>query len=168
MSPYLYHALYTPWFALAAGLAIFALVVGVGYVLTHRSRPQPPFRRLPAVEYGRRAKHADLFEGGRSYGERRSGLRRKGASIQARVADAEYHEFGMAWIMDRSTGGVALSMEQPLEPGTILQVRPQGASDLAGWVQVTVRSCQKGEVDSWKLGCQFERTPPWSVLLLFG
>jgi hypothetical protein len=119
------------------------------------------------VEYGRESK-ANTDDGSRSFGERRNGLRRSGSSIRVRVADAEYHEIGMAWVMDRSTGGIGLYMEEPLEPGTVVRVRPEGAGDVAGWIPVTVRSCQKGEADFWKLGCQFERTPPWSVLLLFG
>jgi hypothetical protein len=35
-------------------------------------------------------------------------------------------------------------------------------------VQVEVRNCRKINSDEYELGCRFLRTPPWSVLLLFG
>ena len=38
---------------------------------------------------------------------------------------------------------------------------------LAGFVTVIVRSCRKNG-DHYDAGCEFEKTPPWNVLLLFG
>ncbi len=109
---------------------------------------------------------ADPFQEG-SYGERRFSVRRTGKSVKVAVADVKLEDISAAWVADRSTGGLGLYMDAALEPGTMLYVRPWDGLESVPWVQVTVRSCQK-EDDCWKVGCQFVKTPPWSILLLFG
>jgi hypothetical protein len=83
------------------------------------------------------------------------------------VADEQLEKVEPGWVVDRSTGGLKLCFEGPLAGGTVLNVRLWNAGGVAPWVQVVVRYCYQ-ENDHWKVGCQFVKTPPWSVLLMFG
>jgi hypothetical protein len=124
-----------------------------------------PAPALPASEAALQAK-TDPFEKG-SFGERRVALRRSGSMVKVAVADEKLESLVPGWVVDRSMGGLGVLLERPLESGLVLHVRPWDGGDMAPWVQVTVRSCQPEE-GRWKAGCQFVKTPPWSVMLLFG
>lgn len=103
-----------------------------------------------------------------SAGEKRASVRRKGNPVKILISDAEGqakpHE---GCVIDRSIGGLGMMVEEPVEVGTILSVRAVNAPASVPWVQIEVRNCRKG-AEAWEIGCQFVRTPPWSVLLLFG
>jgi hypothetical protein len=71
-----------------------------------------------------------------------------------------------AWVTDCSLGGLCLSVRQEATPGTILSVRPASAPPGMPWVQVQVKS-QRSLEGNWELGCQFVRTPSYSVVLMF-
>jgi hypothetical protein len=72
-----------------------------------------------------------------------------------------------AVVINRSTGGLGLEIDRPLDVGLMVSVRVINAPVTVPWVQAQVRGCrQVGE--SWEVGCQFVKTPPWSVMLLFG
>ncbi|HEV3261179.1 MAG TPA: PilZ domain-containing protein [Gemmataceae bacterium] len=99
--------------------------------------------------------------------ERRETPRRR-KQIKVLVTDAEgTAEPANAWVIDRSEGGLCLSVAQEAAPGTMLGVRPAGAAPEIPWVAVEVKSCRPVE-NTWELGCQFLRTPSHSVLMLFG
>jgi hypothetical protein len=100
--------------------------------------------------------------------ERRTSIRRKGNAIAVLISDAEVTtEPYSGWVVDRSMGGLGITVPRPVAPGTILSVRTTNAPTTCPWVQVEVRSCREVQRE-FELGCQFVRTPPWSVLLLFG
>ena len=103
----------------------------------------------------------------RDGGERRSWPRRKRA-IQVVLQDAagEGDPFP-AWIMDRSIGGLGLSVDQPLETGTVLRVRRATAPTDVPWVDIQVKSVRTKE-NTWEVGCQFTRSHSVDVLLQFG
>ena len=48
-----------------------------------------------------------------------------------------------------------------------MQVRAANAPETTPWVSVIVRSCRNAG-QHFEVGCEFDRTPPWNVLLLFG
>jgi hypothetical protein len=99
--------------------------------------------------------------------ERRSWPRRKRA-IQVVLQDigGEGDPFP-AWIMDRSMGGLGLSVDQPIEEGTILRVRRALAPAEIPWVEVQVVSARIKE-NTWELGCQFTRSLSLDMLMQFG
>ena len=71
------------------------------------------------------------------------------------------------WIVDRSVGGIRLSVQRPVDPDTLMSIRACDAPDTIPWTQVRVIRCRShGHYFEW--GCQFPRTPPWNVMLLFG
>jgi hypothetical protein len=80
-------------------------------------------------------------------------------------ADVKTPPFG-AWVADCSLGGLCLTVHEEAQIGDIFSVRPASAPAEVPWVQVKVKSKRPIE-KSWELGCQFVRTPSYSVVLMF-
>lgn len=103
-----------------------------------------------------------------SYADRRGAVRREGTVVRVVLAAPIFRNgAGEGFVLDRSTGGLRITVATPLEPGTNMQVRAVNAPESIGFIAVVVRSCRKtGEF--YEIGCEFDKTPPWNVLLLFG
>ena len=103
-----------------------------------------------------------------SYADRRGAVRREGQPVRVLLASTTFRNgTGDGDVIDRSTGGLKLAIQSAVPPGTTAQVRALDAPDTIGFVTVIVRSCRKND-DYYELGCEFDKTPPWNVLLLFG
>ncbi len=99
--------------------------------------------------------------------DRRSDTRRKGNPVEVDLSDPSGRINPLSgWVHDRSRGGVALTVQVEIPPGTILNARPRVNHNTYS-VQLEVRSCRATR-DGYLLGCQFLQAPPWNVLLLFG
>jgi hypothetical protein len=104
---------------------------------------------------------------GKEDSDRRSWPRRKRA-IQVVLQDAAGNRDPFpAWVMDRSLGGLGLSVDEPIEEGTYLRVRRAAAPTDVPWVDIQVKSVRIKET-TWELGCQFTRSLTWDVLMQFG
>ncbi|MFN4260724.1 MAG: PilZ domain-containing protein [Gemmataceae bacterium] len=100
--------------------------------------------------------------------ERRLNPRRKGNLVQVVVTDAAGSlEPFPGWVVDRSTGGIGLLVDEAVTPGTVLSLRPIQWEGDTGWVQVEVKSCRQ-QRNSWNLGCQFLQKLTWDELHWFG
>ena len=86
--------------------------------------------------------------------------------MQVSNATANVEPF-QGWVIDRSSGGLCLLVDQQVKPGLVLSVRPTKCHPSFPWVQIRVRSC-RAERNSWNLGCQFEQKMTWTELQLFG
>jgi hypothetical protein len=103
-----------------------------------------------------------------SYADRRGAVRREGQPVRVVLASPTFRNGACdGYVIDRSTGGLKIASPAAVAPGSTLQVRAVDAPDTVGFVVVIVRSCRKSD-DHYELGCEFEKTPPWNVLLLFG
>jgi hypothetical protein len=103
-----------------------------------------------------------------SYADRRGAVRREGPPVRVHIASPTFRRgITDGYVLDRSTGGLRIAIETAVAPGTLLQVRAANAPDTVGFVTLIVRSCRKSH-EFYELGCEFEQTPPWNVLLLFG
>jgi len=103
-----------------------------------------------------------------SYADRRTAIRREGPPVRVLLASPTFRNgVGEGYVLDRSTGGLRIAIADAVAPGSVLQVRAVNAPDNVGFVTILVRSCRPSN-DFYELGCEFEATPPWSVLLLFG
>lgn len=100
-------------------------------------------------------------------GERRTSPRRKKMLRVLLIDPQENTEPFPGWVVDRSLGGLCLSVDHSIDVGAILQVRPSNAPDGTPWVEVRVQSLRPKET-TFELGCAFIRTPSWNTLLLFG
>jgi hypothetical protein len=100
--------------------------------------------------------------------DKRAWMRREGSPLEVQVADAVLTQAPIQGrVLNRSRGGLLVSLSQPTAVGTILSVRPPHAPDEQMWIHVEVKHC-KQQQDRWYLGCKFTQELPWSVLLLFG
>jgi hypothetical protein len=100
--------------------------------------------------------------------EKRYALRRTGRPIKILIAQGDEKEQQYeGWVVDRSVGGLCLSVAAPVAENTILSVRALNAPEQIPWVKLEVKRCQATR-DNYELGCQFVNTPTWNVLLLFG
>ncbi|MBM3983570.1 MAG: PilZ domain-containing protein [Planctomycetes bacterium] len=103
-----------------------------------------------------------------SYADLRGAVRRDGQPVRVTlVATTFRNETADGYVIDRSTGGLKVAAQVAVAPGTTMQIRAVDAPDTIGFVTLIVRSCRKTE-SHYELGCEFEKTPPWNVLLLFG
>ena len=103
-----------------------------------------------------------------SLSDRRTSLRREGAPVKILVTSPAFEDGTNAgYVLDRSTGGLKLALQAGMAPGSSMQIRASHAPETTPWVTVIVRNCtDTGE--HYEMGCEFEKTPPWNVLLLFG
>jgi hypothetical protein len=103
-----------------------------------------------------------------SYADRRGAVRREGGPVRVVLSSTTFRNgVNDGFVVDRSTGGLRILMQAAIAPGSTLQVKAVNAPDTVGFVTVIVRSCRKNG-DHFEVGCEFEKTPPWNVLLLFG
>jgi len=116
-------------------------------------------------------RRAALPSGPLTYGsasERRAGFRRRGGRVKVHLADAgAAKDLGSGWVIDRSSGGLCLTVSRRLEAGAVLCVRPAHAPGHTPWVQVEVKSCRERS-GVWEVGCRFVRRPSLNVMLHFG
>lgn len=149
------------WAVPAIGLVAAGLTFAVGVVVAGRRRVPPPRPKVAAP-----AEPDPFVEGSKS--ERRLAVRRQGSLVAVLVADADGKGTpAEGLVADRSVGGLCLQLPAAVAPGTLLSVRPRSAPPIVPWTQVEVRSCRQ-EGAAWEAGCQFVRTPPWSILIQFG
>lgn len=149
----------------AVGILAAVVVFLLGQLIFGRAPKKPSMERYATLL--RPVQVDDPFQRG-SAGEKRASVRRKGNPVVVLVSDAEGQAKPYeACVMDRSIGGLGVVVDNPVDVGTILSIRTASAPASVPWVQIEVRNCRKTN-ESWELGCQFVRTPPWSVLLLFG
>jgi hypothetical protein len=147
--------------ALAAGLATFALLLLLSRLLARRrerlGRSAKPAGSVPSPTLA-------LPGVG---DERRSAPRQCSSPIRVLLSDADFQsEPFEGWVVDCSIDGLGVSAVQPVAAGSLLGVRPPYPAD-APWAVVEVRHCQPHE-RRWLLGCRFQNTPPWELLVLFG
>jgi hypothetical protein len=99
--------------------------------------------------------------------DRRASPRREGQEIEVWVTDTSEAIPCLGYVRNRSIGGLCLSVPQPFLEGTLIRVKPRHSSDASLWIPMIVRKCRANR-GSWELGCQFQQTPSYNVLLLFG
>ncbi len=148
------------WLPLLMGMGAGVLALAAGRLIFRKAPPPPPPAPVPKEDY-------DPFTQG-SPSEQRKGYRRGGNPTQVFFAlPGQKVNPQRGWVLDRSSGGLCLLVDQEIHQGTLMAVLPVNAPALTPWVDIDVRSCKKGP-DGFTLGCQFIKTPTWSILLLFG
>ena len=107
--------------------------------------------------------------------ERRSSCRRWGTPTKVSVTSPESSESSASsgtrlhgMVINRSSGGFAIFVDQEVEPATILMVRPLEAPSYVPSVEIEVRHCRKVRRKKFLIGCQSSTEIPWNVLAWFG
>ena len=99
--------------------------------------------------------------------QRRGSNRRMSSPMPIHVAGDDVDEPEEATIINRSQGGLCLSLSQAVDVGTRLQVRAPVPVDVIPWIPVEVKYCRPFG-NRWKVGCEYVEEPPEDVLLMFG
>ena len=141
------------WIAPLAGLVTMGLALLVVRALASRrtrspsSVPEPP---LPPDQQ-----------------ERRQTPRRGGRPVKVLLSNQKAESSPtVAWVQNRSTGGLCLAVAQQFEVCDILSVRAARAKKHIPWVQIEVKYCYLRD-DSWLIGCRYLSDVPWNILLTF-
>ena len=154
---------------IAVGGVVAILVLTFLCVSAARRRELDPAKLAAAGANGVTGEKALNWEpAGQSYADRRGAVRREGQPVRVVLAATTFRN-GVCdgYVIDRSTGGLKVVAQAAVAPGTTVQIRAVDAPDTIGFVTLLVRSCRPSD-DHYELGCEFEKTPPWNVLLLFG
>lgn len=152
------------WVALAigAGIAGATLFLGLRVFAPRRpeSEPEQPVPLPPQL--------VTELQPPTAGDDKRQAERRLGGNVALKVADAEGKpKKYQGWVVDRSEGGLAISVQESLAAGTILRVRPVMTGELVPWIPVEVRNCRvRG--GCWEVGCRFVEPPNANVLVFFG
>jgi hypothetical protein len=99
-------------------------------------------------------------------GECRKHRRRCDRPVQLQLFGPGDRQPRPAYVLDRSQGGLRLSVETPFPINAILRVRPTNAPDNARWLRAKVRWCSTEE-GRHEIGCQFTDHSPFHVMLMF-
>jgi PilZ domain len=152
------------WLALGAGLAVLLSFLFLG-------RRGHPRGRGPIVLPTQAAGSADWesLPAARA-DERRRAIRRGGLPTPILIVDPKAGRRAKAleaYVLDRSTGGLRLALEKPVNVGGTLLAKPGNAPDGFEWVKVLIRNCREVG-DYYEVGCQFETELELNRLLMFG
>lgn len=151
------------WLAAGAGMTV---LLGF-FFFTRRSR-----RAAGPVVLPLGSNSSIDWEGGSTarHDERRRAIRRGGLPTPILIVDpkaGKRAKASEAYVLDRSTGGLRLAMERPVQVGSVLLAKPGNAPDDFEWVKVMIRNCREVG-DYYELGCQFDTDLELSRLLMFG
>ena len=153
-----------PWGVTAVALAaptlfwsMWKCVQRIARLRRARDQAHPPPQELPSSSTGPQ----------RVERERRRVPRRTGAVTPIHMRDAISPDDELAYVLDRSTAGLRLSVRRALIIGLPIRLRAPNAPADSPWVDATVRWCGRSK-DKFEVGCEFARTPPWNLLLMFG
>jgi hypothetical protein len=148
------------WISVLVGMGLAYFTLGIGWMVASA------FRRHPVTEAA--PKPAEPLAVRIPSAEKRGFTRRSGNAVPVVFTTAGNDDaLENGWVVDRSAGGLCLSLEKPFDVGTFLRVRPSKAQVTAPWIEIQVKSCRADKAN-WELGCQFVTIPPFNTLLLFG
>ncbi|MFL5243245.1 MAG: PilZ domain-containing protein [Gemmataceae bacterium] len=100
--------------------------------------------------------------------ERRAIPRRMGnpTSVTYTIGEAADDPLS-GWVVDRSPQGIGMLVDDALEVGAVLTVKPNAAPSECPWFKAEVRHCQP-EKGQYRVGCRFQNNPSWQHLRYFG
>jgi hypothetical protein len=143
------------------GLVFLAIVGGVYWFTRPAQQLAPVEEAETVVPITIASKPKDL----------RGASRRQGNTVEVHVARPEQKEDpDVGSVLDRSMGGMRLALFSEVEAGTVLAIRPVHADAMVPWVEIEIRSCKvsKEIPGQFEVGCQYVKSPPYSIQLLFG
>jgi hypothetical protein len=155
--------------AVVGGAVAFVVLVALLVLVNRRRRLDPAkLTGTAAASPLKEERAAHWAPPEQSYADRRGAVRRDGKPVRILLASPTFRGgVDDGYVLDRSTGGLRIVVRDAVAPGTALQARAANAPDTVASVTLLVRSCRRNG-DYFEVGCEFEKTPPWNVLLLFG
>ncbi len=99
--------------------------------------------------------------------KRRQTPRGRGAPTRILILDKNRPDEPFSgYVLNRSIGGLCVSLIQPLEEGAIIRIRP--AKELLDdtWYDVVVKYCRATDT-GWEMGCEFQSRASSNTMLKF-
>jgi hypothetical protein len=96
--------------------------------------------------------------------ERRATKRYWGNPIEVRIMSQLRPDPRRGAVVNRSTGGLAILVDDAYEPGALLKVRAILAPKDVAWIEIEVKNCHPAG-RNWVIGCQYPETPPWKAVV---
>ena len=153
---------------IVVGGGVAVLILLYMFLATRRSRGSIGDTVSTSPNAATEAKALNWSPPVQSYADRRESVRRDGQPIRVVLYSTAFRNgVDDGFVVDRSTGGLKIITRTAIATSGTVQVRAVNAPDTVGFVTAIVRSCRP-EGDHFVVGCEFEKTPPWNVLLLFG
>lgn len=154
-----------PHWELWLPIVIGILAGGLSIVAFRTITRGPSVKSAPRPS--RKDHELDPFDQG-SLSEKRRSFRRSGNPVQIFIAPDQSNEPAWrGWVLDRSMGGMCITVADEFKQGTILRLMPANVPAMTPWTDVEVIYCRAVK-DGYELGCKFVKQPPWGILLLFG
>lgn len=151
------------WLPLVIGVGVGVLAIGVGRLVLGKG--QSGYEPQPMTIQS--AQTYDPYLQG-SPSEQREHFRRNGNPTEVYFAfPGQKAKPLRGFVVDRSLGGVCMLCAEEVKEGTILAMLPVSAPEMTPWIDVKVCSCRLA-TDAYEVGCQWVKTPAWSILLMFG
>jgi PilZ domain len=142
------------------------VAAGTAFVLSRFVFARPAATPVPTPTEKPTAEYDPFVQG--SATEQRGAFRRGGNRVKILVNNPQKKGDALeAWVLDRSVGGLCLAVKEAVAEGSVLEIRAANAPPATPWVEVQIKTCRQTKED-WEVGCQFVKTPPWAVMLLFG
>ena len=99
--------------------------------------------------------------------ERRTSVRNWGNPVEVRILAPTRVYPVRGVVINRSTGGLAILVDNAYEVGALLRVRAVQAPENVTWIGVEVKNCREvGK--NWVIGCKYPETPPWNAVVWLG
>jgi hypothetical protein len=150
------------WLPLLIGMGVGVCALTAGkFALGRRRAAAVPRQQASQPDY-------DPFTTG-SYNDQRKAYRRQGnlTAVNLAIGGNKVNPVP-GLVLDRSVGGIGLLVDREFAPGTRLDVLARNAPTTTPWVEIEVRMCRPVDNGEFEIGCQFLKTPPWAILLMFG
>lgn len=96
-----------------------------------------------------------------------AGEKLDGKPVSVMISDATISEEPLSgWVLERPPGGLKILVDDEIQLGKVIMVRPTRDHPDAQWINVSVKS-SKPERSSFIIVCQFVERPPWKALAQF-
>ena len=146
------------------GVGVTGVILVISALLLCRGSRIPP----ESFPLGQLHRASDWELPSDSFANRRNSPRREGQIVKVFLSSPVFKKgIATGYVIDRSTGGLRIAMKAAMPVGGTMLVRADNAPDTIPWVTVIIRSCRPVG-NHYEIGCEFDKTPPWNVLLLFG
>jgi hypothetical protein len=99
--------------------------------------------------------------------ERRATKRYWGNPIEVRITSVLHPSPRRGAVVNRSTGGIAILVDDKYETGAMLKVRAVLAPKDVAWVDIEVRNCRSAG-KNYVIGCCYPAPPPWKAMAWLG
>ena len=144
------------WSVPVAGVICTCLVLMGGRWLLGRRQPQEVKSNDPMNPYQ-----------AMSTPKRRQTPRGRGAPTRILILDKNGPaEPFSGYVINRSIGGLCVSLVQPLEEGSVVSVRPAKELIDDTWYEVVVKYCRATDT-GWEMGCEFHGRASSNTMLKF-